>query len=466
MALADDMTGGEVMATEQYYRSPEGAFWWVNRRKEWIGRPAADFRLKLKAAGHCTTVLEGEKMSELEREFLTVSAENGVDYAGVIAGWKPGYSERDGTRYLISREIPPMPPAEPTDYESIFKNWPNLSRLLLGMFNGTDDFDPTMKVRQIESFLGWWRQSYICLRTNDIRNGLALVLAGDAGCGKTLLKEFIRLSFGGRESQPYRWFTGQEQFNGNLMASPLWTIDDEQADTSYKARNSFGAKLKLCVANAGIPVRGMHRDELTFYPFRRIVVCVNREPERLMVLPPLVSDMVDKMLILKCYNNPLTARLRNKTGAEKAIFFNKVVEELPHFLHWLTNVWEVPKALVGRFGVPHFCHYEIERELFTLSPNQRLWDLIRRYIESRSIDGMKPIWFGGAKMLQNGMTSESSPLSDKDKKMIPAWNWLGHRLKQLAKQYPDAFSFKRARDYNEWTIDITNYIDKEWKDAE
>jgi hypothetical protein len=452
------MIGGAV-AAEQYYRSPDGHFWWRNMRREWIGRPQADFKLKLKAEGLCTTVMDGEKMSELERQFLLVSAENGVDYAGLIAGWKPGYYERDGTRYLISREIPPLSAADPADYASALGSWPSLARLIMGVCNGFDEDDPKTKVRQVELFLGWWRHSYLCLQNNDPRNGLALVMAGDAGCGKTLLKEFIRLSFGGKEAQPYRWFTGQEQFNGNLMQSPLWTVDDEQADTSIKARNHFGAKLKLCVANAGVPFRAMHRDELTLYPFRRIVVCVNREPERLMVLPPLVSDVVDKMLILKCYNNKLCDRLRLKTDAEKAAFFQQAVKELPYFLHWLANEWEVPSAMSGRFGVPHWCHPEIERELFTLSPNQRLWDLIRKYIDSITLAGAKPIWTGGAKMLHSGMTGESSCLSEKDKKEIPAWNWLGQRMKQLAKQYPDALSFKRGHSTNEWTIDLSNYLD-------
>lgn len=455
--LDQDMTGGEV-AEEQYYRSPDGQFWWKNMRGEWIGRPQSDFKLKLKAKGLCTTVMDGDKMSELEQRFLLVSAENGVDYAGLIAGWRPGYYERDGTRYLISREIPPLS-CEGVDYASALAGWPNLARLILGVCNGFDDDDPLIKVRQVELLLGWWRHAYLCLQNNDPRNGLALVLAGDAGCGKTLLKEFIRLSFGGKEAQPYRWFTGQEQFNGNLMQSPLWTVDDEQADTSIKARNHFGAKLKLCVANAGVPFRAMHRDELTLYPFRRIVVCVNREPERLMVLPPLVSDVVDKMLILKCYNNRLCDRLRQKTDAEKTAFFQQAVKELPHFLHWLVNEWDVPAAMAGRFGVPHYCHPEIERELFTLSPNQRLWDLIRKYIESVTITTSRR-WSGGAKQLYSGMTGESSCLSEKDKKHVPAWNWLGHRMKELMKQYPDAFSFKRGHSSNEWTIDITNYIDE------
>ena len=457
-SMAGDMTGGPVEAEEQYYRSPEGHFWWRNARKEWIGRPQADFKLKLKASGCCTTALDGEKMSELERRFLTVSAENGVDYAGLIAGWKPGYYERDGTRYLISREIPPLSVA--SDFESLRISCPTLFRLIRGLFDGYDDDNPDLKVRQSVLFLAWWRHTYVNLghRTGDMGlRGLALVLAGDAGCGKTLLKEFMKLSMGDKEAQPYRWFTGQEQFNGNLMQAPLWTVDDEQADTSFPARNHFGAKIKLCVANAGVPFRGMHRDELTLYPFRRIIICVNREPERLMVLPPLVADVVDKMLVLKCYNNKVCNDLRNKTGAEKDAFFQTVVKELPHFLFWLSEVWKVPADMVGRFGVPHYCHPEIERELFTLSPNQRLWDMIRKYIENTTQPHFRK-WTGGAEMLCNGMTGSSSILTDKEKKDVPKSNWLGSKMKDLMKQYPDAISFKRAHSSNEWTLDLRNYI--------
>lgn len=465
-SLADDMTGGEV-SEEQYYRSPDGAFWWKNKRGEWIGRPQSDFKLKLKAEGKCTTVMDGEKMSELERDFLLVSAENGVDYAGLISGWKPGYYERDGTRYLISREIPALTPNE--DWQDALEDFPNILHLIYSVFDGADEhFDPP-EIAQSTLFLAWWRHAFRNLRNRSDDTGLrglALVLAGDAGCGKTLMKEFIRISFGGKEAQPYRWFTGQEQFNGNLMQSPLWTVDDEQADTGIKARNHFGAKLKLCVANAGVPFRAMHRDELTLYPFRRIVVCVNREPERLMVLPPLEGDVKDKMLIFKCYTNDICTGLRTKSGAEKAAFFQQIVKELPHFLHWLCNDWEPPEGIeiAGRFGVPDYCHAEIGRELFTLSPNQRLWDLIRKYVDHVSPMGMRPVWSGGAKKLHSGMTGENSPLSKKDIEQVPAWNWLGQKMKQLQKQYPDALEFKRAHSSNEWKIDLSNYID--WQSEE
>jgi hypothetical protein len=458
-SIENDMTGGTVEEQEQYYRSPDGKFWWENTRGEWIGRPPADFKLKLKAEGCNTSVMDGEKMSALERRFLLVSAENGVDYAGLISGWKPGYYERDGTRYLINREIPPLSLAD--DFVSLRRSAPTLARLISGLFNGYDDDDHTVKVRQSDLILGWWRHAYINYNERDgdmgLR-GLALVLAGDAGCGKTLLKEFIRLSLGGKEAQPYRWFTGQEQFNGNLMQSPLWTVDDEQADTGIKARNHFGAKIKLCVANAGVPFRAMQRDELTLYPFRRIIVCVNREPERLMVLPPLVSDVVDKMLVLKCYNNKLAAGLRRKSDHEKALFFQQAVKELPHFLFWLVNVWKVPGHMAGRFGVPHYCHHEIERELFTLSPNQRLWDMIVQYVKHTTMKHQRK-WSGGAQMLCNGMNGESSPLSDKEKRDVPKSNWLGSKLKELQKQYPDAIEFKRGHSTNEWSLDLRNYID-------
>lgn len=457
-SIGADFSGGDV-AEEQYYRSPEGHFWWLNQRGDWIGRPQSDFKLKLKSVGCCTTVQNGKKMSELEQQFLLVSAENGVDYAGLIAGWKPGYYERDGTRYLISREIPPMAPSG-ADFESLKRQCPNLLRLLNGIFKGVDS-DADIRTNQLLTFLGWWHHAYTCLRNNDTRNGLALVLAGDVGCGKTLLKEFIRYSFGGREAQPYRWFTGQEQFNGNLMQSPLWTVDDEQADTSFKARNHFGAKLKLCVANAGVPFRAMHRDELTLYPFRRIIICVNREPERLMVLPPLASDVEDKMLILKCYNNKICADLRRKPEAEKAAFFQSSIKELPHFLEWLSNHWKIPAGMSGRFGVPHWCHPEIERELFTLSPMQRTWELVRKYVQA-TLPGTSKKWVGGAQMLWSGMTGNEDALSRKERDLVPnSPGWLGKQLTTLMKNYPDAISFARRSGSNEWTIDISNYMGAE-----
>jgi hypothetical protein len=67
---------------------------------------------------------------------------------------------------------------------------------------------------------------------------------------------------------------------------------------------------------------------------------LNNEPERMMILPRLTADVQDKISILRAtrYAMPVAT----KTPEEKAAFGQKIVGELPAYLHWLENEFAIP----------------------------------------------------------------------------------------------------------------------------
>ena len=46
---------------------------------------------------------------------------------------------------------------------------------------------------------------------------------------RTVIKEMVRLSFGGREVYPYSYMIGRDNFNAEMLEAELWTVKDFQA---------------------------------------------------------------------------------------------------------------------------------------------------------------------------------------------------------------------------------------------
>ena len=76
---------------------------------------------------------------------------------------------------------------------------------------------------------------------------------------------------------------------------------------------------------------------------------MNDEPERLLVLPPFDADIRDKILALKISKKPMPMDTGDSEADKR--FWQKLVSELPAFLHFIDN-YEVPAGLQdGRYGI-------------------------------------------------------------------------------------------------------------------
>jgi hypothetical protein len=432
--------------TQGFVTRPSERHWWTdgdsffvqNSSGDWIDIRKSEFESYLmKNPYHVFQGFkeEGQQMSPLEHEVLQTVLEARVSYAGPLAGWKRGVQRFEDTVALVTRSPVLITPQEGT--------WQILFDFLGGLV-GHDKI-------QLQHFLYWMKHTLEALYEGRPRQGLALVLAGEAGCGKTLLKEFIRHAFGGREVYPYAYMLGRDNFNRELTEAPLWVVDDEAADTATQARIKFGAEIKKVVANSSMRCRGMHRDGLTLNPLRRLCICVNVEPDRLMVLPPIDDDIADKLLILKC-NAPSPWPMPMGTHEEKGAFFQAVLKELPAFIHDMLNI-EIPGEYQGRFGVRHYHHPEVVESLLQISPEMHLADQIERVLfRSQSLAGGSS-WTGSVGDLKHLMLSDTSPLMAYEKnKLAQADMWIGRRLSKLSGKYPAKYTKARHNTGVEWTI--------------
>lgn len=376
---------------------------------------------------------EGESISPADKEKLDTMVDGRVAYAGPLAGWKKGVQHFEDTTALVTKS-PTLIEPDPGSWQTFFD--------YLNALMGEDK-------RQLQSFLFWCKHTLEALYEGRPRLGLALVLAGEAGCGKTLLKEIIREMFGGREVYPYAYMMGKDNFNRELTEAPLWVIDDEAAETSLQGRIKFGAEVKKVVANSAMRCRGMHQNGITLAPLRRLCICVNVEPDRLLVLPPIDDDIADKMLICKCVA-PSPWPMPMQTHEEKVAFFRQVQSELPAFIHQLIHEMEIPDDYRGRFGVRHYHHPDVVESLMSISPEYQMAEQIDRALFGGQYT-QATTWSGSTfELYQALMRSEDLMQREKDK--IPQPSWIGRRLSKLADRYPGQYEWKKEKSGNKWHI--------------
>lgn len=433
MTETDDFKGAADV--RRWYSSAPTTFWVENAAGDWIELAHGGFKEYLLGNQHLKLrgfKEEGEAQSPLDAEIVETMVNHRLDYVGPLAGWNKGFQQIDRTKVLVSVDPRLMKPQEGT--------WQTFFDFLSGLL-GHD-------ARQLETFLYWLKHGLEAMYEGRPRNGMALVLAGEAGCGKTLLKEFIRIMFGGGEVYPYSFMIGRDMFNSELVECPLWVVDDEAADTSLAMRLKFGAEVKKIVANSAMKCRGIHRDGITLTSMKRLVICVNIEPDRLLVLPPIDDDIADKMLICKCVA-PAPWPMPMSTHEEKQVFFENILSELPAFIQHVLNI-DIPGDYLGRFGVRHYHHPEVVESLLAISPEMQMAEQIERELFKTAMDGIS--WTGSPSDLYRRMVGPDSVLTPREKDKFPQAAWLGRRLAKLSARFPGRYEVAKGHASMRWTV--------------
>jgi len=437
----------------RWYFQPRSTFWVKSEDEgdaDWVSLGPESFKLELMRRGYADRVVAATGLKAWEIERLKTEKTRRVDYVGSLAGWRKGPVKFGDTLALVTRS-PELPTPRPGSYDT-------LAATIDGILHGYGEEEGS--VDQTLYFLAWWKHALRCLYERKPDNGLALAIAGEPKSGKTLLKDLVRVSFGGNQCQPYAWMVGEDGFNQELVSSALWVIDDEGSSTRREDRLTLLTRIKEIVASSAIRFRDMQKTAISLAPFRRLFFCLNIEPERLLVLPPMDPDIEDKMLILKAYKGPMP--MATNTIDARGVFWAKLMEELPCLVYDLLRT-PLPGVEEGRFGSETFHHPQIMRELSDVGPEITILDFINRLAAKQDTEtlptwpsteesGWKPCWTGTQDELRQLLLSESSPLSAWDKKEVPKGVYLGRRLGALAKRYPLRFVHKRSAKKNFWQI--------------
>lgn len=419
---------------EYYYDKDRKEYLFQNRRC-WLLLNEGQFKKNLINLGFSEKKFKGENLSQVDMKIIEIREHKDIDYSGCLAGYQKGYYERGEVRMLI------------TDGPKIIYPVKGDFKMLYGIVEGLFVNDGDQE--QINYFLSWLKIAYESLLSKNSRSGHALVMAGKKDCGKSLLQKIITEILGGRMAKPYKYMIGKTEFNGDLFAAEHLVISDESASTDIRSRKEFGEQIKQFAGEEEHRCRDLYRRALTLNPFWRLSMSLNDEPEDLQILPPLTEGVDDKLIILRAYKKPMPMPTSKNEDRKK--FWNKIICELPAFLHFLTE-YKIPEEIIGnRFGVREFHNRYITMELDMFTPENRLLDLVDRSLFDNTGFDLTNEYKLTAGELETRLLSDEK-VKFEAQKLFKWNNACGTYLGRLAKKFSDRVELMRTSDKRIWMI--------------
>lgn len=419
---------------ECYYDSLRSCYWTTNARGNWheIGR--SDLKLLLRRHGYRLDRWDSPQLNQVEAKMLEIIHDHGVDYAGPVAGYQPGRVEMAGMEVLVTRGPKLIEPKKGT--------CPTIKSLVRSLFG--------KQWMYAYGWLKWARESMMA--GPPWRPGQVLVLAGDTRNGKSLFQYLVTEILGGRVADPYRYMIGDTTFNSDLIGSEHLMLEDKVAAKDYRAREQMAANIKAFAVNRNQSGHKKKGDALTLRPFWRMTISLNCEPENMMVLPPITSDIKDKVMLLRTGR----AEMPYEAGDTEGYFayWNTLIGEIPAFL-WNLDRWEIPKELREiRMGIKEYHDPVLLDAINALSKEQRLWDFI---LSSKLWNGGITMWEGTAADLVKELKASHSP-ADIDR-LLHYSTACGVFLSRLSKTMPGhVVKVEISREVSQWKI-FRNGID-------
>ena len=318
-----------------------------------------------------------------------IRLEQHVSFVGEIAGYRKGVHSFNGDKFLVTKG-PTIIEARPGDGSFV-------RDFVVKLLGGSDQ-------PQYRNFLAWLQRARRAVLSGKRNQLPALVVAGDAGHGKSLLVEIVKLSLGGRSASAYKYLSGQTRFNSDLVRAELLVVDDDAAAKDHSSRTRFAQFIKSTLFAGSVSAEGKGTNAIQCAPVQAVLIAVNTDPpHHLRVLPELDRTMMDKIILLKTSDSPLPEGLAGNLNLIK----ERVVAALPGFLHELEGLdlteWKNPKT--GRL----ICHWneELVRLLRGLSPEEQLLELVcAENLFFQVSDRGERGWRGTASQLQAKLTDQ------------------------------------------------------------
>lgn len=342
-----------------------------------------------------------------------------VQWAGAIAGLPQGMTmDHNGLPMLVTSQAnTPVPAAGECEV---------ITDILQQAFP-----DPN----QFLIFLGWLSLRYKAVMDHKHVPAPMLVIAGEVNSGKSLIgSTIVEKILGGRSANPYVAWSGGMLWNDDLIGSELLLIDDTVASTDIRSRRDFGAAFKEAIYPNKVAMRKRNCSTIHIRPVWSVVVCCNNTPEALQIIPPLDSDLEDKVILLSIHK--IRPPVDTSTPAGRRRLEAMIEAELPAFAHALMK-FEIPESMRdSRSGIVAFRDQELRDAIEQHSPAKRLLELLESATKDRGI------WFDlpadlTAAEIEGRLTDHHSGVRDQAKALFSWHGACGSALAKLAKSNPD-----------------------------
>jgi hypothetical protein len=377
---------------------------------------------------------------------------NVVDYAGPLAGHRNGlYKDPNGKVYLVTEEAKGV--------------WDDLPK------TGEPEFflefvQELLPGDQWLYFCYWLSLALRSLRNGDFKAGQAIIFAGPAQCGKSLLQYIITHVLGGRSADPFKYMFGATNFNYDLIKAEHWMFEDPPTSTDIKTRREFGERLKECCNNDEFRAHKKNKDGEMVRIFRRVTGSINNETEHLAQVPPMGEGTADKIFLFKCERAFESMRRFIVTQEQPALhgmgdYVPKgqqdrkkvratIQAELPVLRGWLLRQFaRVPDTMIdNRMGIQAWHHPELLTEINSLAPEERLLQLLDQVLWDDK-DELRTPWTGKSMQLEHDLRQKS--VSEVER-LFRFSNACGAYLGKLVKRHPHRISNRKVDGYTVWNI--------------
>jgi len=385
-------------------------YWLLNETGEWkkLDKDSLTESLEVYGAFRWTGAVTGkDEKAAAKRAFekrLRTAArdQNEICFVGQMAGYQKGIHVHKGDKYLCTKGYSLIKPEN--------REFPTIQGLLMQLFGE----------EQIHYLHSWLKGAYESLEAGEKRAGQVLIIAGVPDIGKSFIKEFIiRRILGGRYCEPGPCLQGLTRFNSDLAENESWELDDSVGVSGTDQRNLYGSAFKKLAANSDHRVEAKGRDAAQLPPlFHRLSIYTNVDNASLWVIPALTEgSLADKAIVLKA-EKPENPIVKLPSPEERPAFREKVSEELPGYVNWLTSEYETPKHIKNnRYGVKAYQHPELKGQLEAMSDEGRLRSMIDDLIFESG--RAKKTWEGtGGELEKQLRIAAREDLRDKDLEKI------------------------------------------------
>jgi hypothetical protein len=238
---------------------------------------------------------------------------------------------------------------------------------------------------------------------------------------------------------------GITNFNGDILGAELLTVDDEVASHDHRARTAFSQGIKKHLFAASVRVEAKYKDALNMRPVQAVMIAVNDEPEHLQVLPIFDDSTADKLSLFKCAKATLGGLDdRDEIAA-------RIKEELPAFLHHIETTVHPEELKDKRTGAAAWQHPDALELLVSISPEERLRELIKECQVIKNAMAKDGYWKGTATELERNLLDDA--VTCYAARSLLSWSGAcGVFLQRLEGSKKIGVTKTRSNGQNRWTI--------------
>lgn len=346
--------------------------------------------------------MDGKEAKQEARDAVNAAEiDRHVEWSGTLAGHRRGLIHSADGKPMLVLTSPDIP--EPQRGPA-----PTISAIIAQAF-------PDHLQRDI--FTGWLAGAYQAVRAGIHHPAPMLCLAGKPNTGKSLLAHIVKTVMGGRTANPHNSWFGGLPWNDDLCAAELLLLDDCQGSTDMRSRLNFAAAFKESIFAAEIQMRKRHCSSLSVRPVWRVMVCTNDSPEDLLILPPIIDGMSDKLILLRveAVRTPV-----DTSSPEGRMILQRMIEaELPMLANYLTT-FRLPAELTdSRSGVLAWRHPDLVQTIESMKPEARLEEILQSAFESFLWADL-PLTMT-ASQIESRLIDKDSPVRDQAKALFGNW---------------------------------------------